>query len=132
MVTNEYAAGFFDGEGCVCVAKMNKPDGRSGYTAFMTITNNQLAPLQAIQERFGGRINAKGKDRLGWVLQLTGHKSRLFAEAISPHLMCKGPQVELLLEFLDLGNGHNKEERARLRKAISDENQRHRQSNRQG
>jgi hypothetical protein len=90
-----YAAGFFDGEGCITVG-MNKREG--GYSRIrVQITQMDIRPLLFIQEQFGGQIV---RERDCWQLHWCGKKALPFLEAIEPYLFVKREQVALAIEFI--------------------------------
>lgn len=106
-----YFAGFFDGEGSVLI----RFDRRcNSYILKVTVTNCALAPLEAMQSRWGGcLVHVKGRKshHSGWTeWQLQGGKAEPFLRAIRPYVLIKGQQIDLGLKLLStrhwVGKGH--------------------------
>lgn len=105
-----YAAGLFDGEGCVQVYLQGK--GRTQLLIALSVSGTDFRPLEWLQERWGGRIQvydegtgprSDGSSRrpLGtW--RVRSHRARDFANDIYPFLVVKRDQLELWFEALDL------------------------------
>jgi hypothetical protein len=104
-----YAAGFFDGEGCVSftLEKCNK----SGSIA-ATIGNTNKEVLDFIHKIFGGRLsfyksnNAKHKDVHSWVI--SGSDCIDFLTAIKPWVIIKHEQICLAEFFFEIRNVTNR------------------------
>lgn len=99
-----YAAGFFDGEGCVFVTKCSHYHYRNGYNLYLAIMvgNTNKAILDWLQRKFGGKIYLhKGRERRKpyWHWQLQRQKAVPFLKGILPYLKIKQDQVKLALEF---------------------------------
>ena len=99
MVTLNYIAGFFDGEGCI-THRRPKAGGR----AYRKVSMSQKDPevLEAIQTYLGyGRLRQRKYPGSGgvWVLHIDNrHNIRDFLTRISPHLIVKR---EKAMEVLD-------------------------------
>lgn len=93
-----WAAGFFDGEGCVSV-------GRDGHLA---VTASQVVPdpLFALSDAFGGTIRgAKAVEpnrQDQWQWRTNGEGARRFLVAVRPYLRVKGRQADLAFELMAL------------------------------
>lgn len=93
-----YAAGFFDGEGCVLITKWN-----NCYSMRVCVTSTNLSVLLWMKERFGGCINdgpdPRPQARMKWCWIASTWVCVRFLEALLPFLKIKKPQAELALEF---------------------------------
>lgn len=113
MISDQYCAGLFDGEGSVSIFLSRGPRDRKGGTTKITlmIANSVREPLDMIAARFGGPVNGwsirrtmilrPGRDRtemFQW--QIGPTVMRPFLMAIQPHAIIKRDQVALALEFL--------------------------------
>jgi hypothetical protein len=88
-----YAAGVFDGEGCVEVYR-----NKTGYSMCLTVANDDLRLLRFLAENFGGTIKMRGRHGRWYV---RGEDSERFAIAILPFSIVKKEQLELYLELRD-------------------------------
>ena len=100
MISDEYAAGFFDGEGCVNITV----GGKSRQVALrVMIVNTDEAILQAFMLRFGGRLSRPRTLTAGWkkfiCLTLSGECAFKFLSTICRYAILKRPQIELGMEF---------------------------------
>ena len=106
-----WAAGFFDGEGCISLSKCYKDN----YLLRVTVAQRIIEPLQLLQALFGGQIcvhDGRGnKNSLrrttGWQWYVTGNRAKLPLESLQPHLKIKAREAELALEYLDLRPGRS-------------------------
>lgn len=110
MISDEYAAGLFDGEGCIHLYK----NGKSGYGLVISMVQVDPSPLFALQDRFGGSVKdnpkqadrargMKSRDQKRWYM--TGPK-KSFIQAISPHAITKRAQLEMALQYItEFGEG---------------------------
>ncbi len=94
MLTTEYIAGFFDGEGCVIINKSGK---RGGYSVRTSVTNTNLEMLKVLQVMFGVGlyITSPPNHRTVWSWQLGSKKAAAFLQKIRPYIILKRAQVEL-------------------------------------
>lgn len=83
-----YAAGFFDGDGCVSLG----PSGGHRHT----VSQKHRSICDAFQRRFGGKIHCTNKDHYIWTMCQGG---RDFILAIQPHLIGKQAQADLVLTY---------------------------------
>lgn len=126
MVTNEYAAGFFDGEGSVYIST-GRPL-RSGIQYFLcaSVNNTHRGIIDIFHRRFGGAISRTGetKTKKGvWRLRLYSLGASAFLEAILPHLLLKREQALLAIRFQSTLHELNQAQRAALKGKISAFNQ---------
>lgn len=103
-----YVAGLFDGEGCVSIYYTTEPrNGKSYHNMHVRIANTDLAVLEWVQERFGGKIHqnqpgGKGGTRPGYVLQWSNKSIVPFLATILPYLIIKREAAEIGLAFRTL------------------------------
>lgn len=107
-----YAAGLFDGEGCVELFMRSSGRNKKGNVdnslrAALSITGKDQRPLQWLLETFGGYIQqhthtGRGdKNPVGrWMV--TASAADVFAEAIHPYLRVKKEQIEIWQEARSL------------------------------
>ena len=132
MMDINYAAGFFDAEGCVSVIQ-NRTRGEKiargipgkiylKYSLMVSVANTAKNVLDEFQSLWGGNVyqQKKGTDdaRQCYVWRLNGKKSKPFLDAVSPLLVVKHEQAKLALEFVDLPRGWNPEKRADIARQI--------------
>lgn len=116
-ITLSYLAGFFDGEGCVCVLKSKAPADRREITDIFrlsaTISNTDRDILETYKKYFGGVIVSKDRRKethkicYMWSAQAT--KAKNFFIIILPYLRQKKEQAELAIKFQEnMHKNHNK------------------------
>jgi len=94
MIDERYAAGFFDGEGCIHIARNVR-----------VIISGCFHPglLDLFSERWGGRVtaqrNAKKNQRSGVRWEITGKRTETFLSDLLPYLIEKKEQAELALHY---------------------------------
>jgi len=107
----EYVAGFFDGEGCVCISKSKRKNWEYQtryleYVFSVGIGNTYFPILYFLKDRFGGslHLNLSGKRKkatykpfLQW--NISGRKAKRFLEQILPFLIVKKSQAEIGIAF---------------------------------
>lgn len=96
-----WAAGFFDGEGCVLINL--RPN--NSLHCILDVTNTQAQPLKFLQSFYGGGITQKFRKpprRHVYVWQLSGQNSEMFARDILPYSIIKKTQLELYLHVRTL------------------------------
>lgn len=106
-----WAAGFFDGEGCVLVSeRLNK----TVYQLFTTVTQQEPTALHLLKQRFGGNVTPdktatsdsytrKRGAILVWRWKATSAEAYAFLQSIQPYVVVKAEQVRAALEFPDVG-----------------------------
>lgn len=100
MISAAYAAGFFDGEGCVYIVMDAKSNGR--LRVEVTQVKNEV--LYMLQAKYGGGVKhsihrTTEQPRSVWGLYSRDDVKR-FLEDIYPHTVVKHTEVWLALEFL--------------------------------
>ena len=114
-MTPEYAAGFFDGEGCV-----NCSSNRNNSFVRILVVNTNIDVLKAFQAVWGGDINANYRQKSHWKQAYTWrlqHKSATdFLTEILPFLIVKRQQAEAAIAFNNLrpGQGNKWTEESKL------------------
>lgn len=99
-----YAAGLFDGEGCVqlYMRKTGRPNGRKdhAFRCALSLSSTSMDPLFWLQERYEGTIDIDqrttdgSKKPLGrWIV--FSEMADRFAADISPYLIIKRAQLDL-------------------------------------
>lgn len=100
MVSSEYLAGFFDGEGCIDIATRGSKHKQLYLRLAVSQTNLQV--LSDIQEEFGGGIYTIKKradhHKQAWVLVWTTKTALDVLKRIYPYLKVKRSQAQLVLE----------------------------------
>jgi hypothetical protein len=96
---DSYAAGFFDGEGCV-----NIFSGKSGYLSVQVIIGNtRRRVLEILMEKYGGGIYAhkmhSKNHRQAYQWRLCGEIAIEFVNKIRPYSVIKIEQLDLVVEF---------------------------------
>lgn len=100
ILTDQYIAGFFDGEGCVSGSVII---GRSSYIQ-VQITQKLPEILIEIQKLYGGRlIKVSGyKDIRCHRLSFSNLEAKMLLYAIRDFVVVKKKQVDLAIDFLKL------------------------------
>jgi len=101
-----YAAGFFDGEGCIMIS--TRYDKKRRCTFFLSISINQVdrRPLDWLKARFGGSVHKKTSSRsydgvefVQWSYVASTATACAFLRTIRPFLIVKAAQADLAFEF---------------------------------
>ena len=109
IISLKYAAGFFDGEGCVSIGSIQQRH-YINYRARVTIGQSGKIGeliLKQLQNKFGGIVvRDRGKKyiknkhwKIAWVWKLAQGKGLSFLKQIYPYLIVKRDQVGLMIEF---------------------------------
>lgn len=95
-----YAAGFFDGEGCV---RIIRPTHNQRWALRVQFSQTNPGPLHWLSARWGGAVcgpyQPKGQRRPVWRWTLYGQRATKFLEDTHPWLKCKQGEVWLALEY---------------------------------
>lgn len=95
-----WAAGFFDGEGCISIScsRKGKRVGHPGYyTLQLTAYQNDPAPLDVFISLFGGRVLPRREG--GSIWQQTGPGTIETLTKMIPYLLVKRAQAEVAIAF---------------------------------
>ena len=120
-----YAAGFFDGEGHITIGFMSSKARTRGaiYTMRVGATQNDLAPLVWLRDRWGGSIRRLARTTTGgnptFKWDLCSRMAASFLRDVSPLLLVKRRRADIALRFQDSlfipgKAGHTAEYRERL------------------
>jgi hypothetical protein len=108
-LSNEYLAGFFDGEGCINVNVSGK------YARIMLrlmLTNTDLGFLREVVCEFGGRLNIRRPHKEGWkpsgTIEWSGAAAEGLLDRIGPYLRIKSRQALLARQLRDLKRDDNR------------------------
>ena len=102
MVSLEYMAGFFDGEGCICVSHHRYKNGQIYCNGIVSVTQGILraSVLEDFAARFGGRIyNCTNNTYKFWKISRVAEIEE-FCKVMKDLLVQKKVQAVLMLEFL--------------------------------
>lgn len=98
-----YAAGLFDGEGCIRIATQ-KRGNHLGYQLIVCVNMTDPRPLLALQRAYGGsfypgtgRKNPNHRKLCCWTICARG--ALAFLELIRPWLIVKAQEADLAIEF---------------------------------
>jgi hypothetical protein len=98
LCSDAWAAGFFDGEGCVSIHRRVR---RNSVSFIMTaqVTQNDRRPLDALAEIFGGTVSRPRKEGVDRCHRWRVHsrQAERFLLAILPYLLVKRAPTELAL-----------------------------------
>lgn len=91
-----YAAGFFDGEGCISIGKNGSVDAR--------IVNTSKKALLYLQSLFGGSITDRTQkaNKTQYAYSFYGDEAIEFLKVLKPFLIEKVPQVDTIIEYYEL------------------------------
>lgn len=101
MLSIEYIAGLFDGEGSIGLYS----NGGTGFGVRVQTVQNLSALTQPVWEElkdtYGGGISVvpstSGRMKMNWAV--SGESAVLFLEKLLPYLILKRPQAELICEW---------------------------------
>ena len=109
-----WAAGFFDGEGCVLVSERKH---QTVYQLFVSITQQNPAALHMLKQRFGGSVTPDRTATIGyerkrgavlcWRWKSTSGVAHEFLAAIEPFVVVKADQVRVALTWPNPGKKYN-------------------------
>ncbi len=95
-----WAAGFFDGEGCISIgrSRKGKRPAHPGYYALqLTAYQNDPAPLDIFISLFGGRVLLRREG--GSIWQQSGSQTVETLSKLLPYLIVKRAQAEVAIIF---------------------------------
>jgi hypothetical protein len=107
MMSSEYAAGLFDGEGWFSISRAKGSLYRSkrewAFQAHASLSIRERHIVEALADKYGGTVTVararKETHSDSWHWQTTGKNSKAFAEDVLPHLLAKDKQATLIISF---------------------------------
>ena len=101
-----WAAGFFDGEGSVCITKHTTTMSGRQYTQLalaVSVVNTHEASIRLLQVWFGGQVYRRTMNHLGkrliWCWKIQSQQALRFLEAIKPYLKVKATHAIYAIAF---------------------------------
>lgn len=98
-----YLAALVDGEGYICIRKVQKKN----YQLLVAISNTCPTPLNLVHQLFNGSLSLRKRSleknsnrRDIWQYQIVSQQAKRFIEAIYPYMLIKQKQAKLALEFM--------------------------------
>jgi hypothetical protein len=110
-ISLEYAAGFFDGEGCVMFRRHVQKHRKTGslnnsMRLFTNVNHTHLGILLQLRERWGGQVKYKPNKNLQdnrkdqYIWRLSSGRAKQFVQDVSPFIIVKRAQFDLALAFI--------------------------------
>ena len=104
MCIEAYAAGLFDGEGCILVRHVGTPSHytrRFYHQLNIKIQMTDREPLDILAQYFGGKVLPQKlvTPRQAYLWSLTNREAQKFLRVIHPYMVCKAEQARLALEY---------------------------------
>lgn len=101
-MTNEYFAGFFDGEGTVDIRFRTTHGGKYfRYELRVQIVQIDVKPLIVLRDKWGGSIcKPKNSKTSRWLV--SSDQAAKFLRDVRPHLIVKADEADIGLEFAEL------------------------------
>jgi len=103
LLSDEYVAGLFDGEGCVYCQRQwikGKYEKYPRVHIQVSVTNQNLEVLRLLEEWFGGGTTRKAKKSDCFHWRVTGKSDLLkFLKTVRPYLVIKRFEVEQAIKF---------------------------------
>jgi len=104
-----YAAGFFDGEGCIAINKIKTAIAKHPtYQLVVSVCQNEPCEvLHELSNLYGGSLSVQNNGAYPNLLwQLTSHKANVFLVDILPFLRLKKAEADLAILFQEqMGRG---------------------------
>jgi hypothetical protein len=95
LYSDQWAAGFFDGEGCLTIElRSNRDPG----ALVVQVTQKMRAPLDELQRRWMGKVSLAKAGCYRW--RVAARRADAFLRAVYPHCLVKREQIELGFEYL--------------------------------
>jgi hypothetical protein len=98
LYSDEWAAGFFDGEGCVSIS-VDRSKQTPQHDLTVSVSQKHCRPLDELQIQHGGSISPTKTPSGCWRWRLAGGKAERFLRRIYPHSLEKHSQITLALAF---------------------------------
>ena len=112
-LSDEYAAGFFDGEGSVYAATRRRHSKYASPTIVVCISNTNKEVIDQHKKQWGGSIHERKYRGKKWQKQyqwvICTRNAEAFLRGISDHVIIKKEVVEKALEYIELMKTPHKE-----------------------
>ena len=98
-----YAAGLFDGEGCIAIRKMKQKNSRYCFSLTCVVNMTDPRPVRALMEHFGYGTVSQGQAHpiyrrpIRWTIVC--QTAADFLRQVQPYLLVKREEAALALEF---------------------------------
>lgn len=93
-----WAAGFFDGEGCIYAAESVTKQGYRRFQFVVQVAQVHPEPLDVLRETWGGKVRVMRaghpRHRDQWQWGISGAPGAQFLTDVVPHLRLKGPAAQ--------------------------------------
>jgi LAGLIDADG endonuclease len=103
-LSSTYLAGFIDAEGCLMIPKSTDANGRSHYSARISVGNTDRSVLEEIRAQFGGIMTNHPPQKVGWsyAYQLIWSDGMVesLLKAVMPYLVAKRRQAMIMLDLV--------------------------------
>ena len=122
-----WAAGFIDGEGCLCCMEDPKRMSATGAPyrkVELAVGNTDIRPIIRLETLFGGRSYRKGRQKEHWGEQFhwvaSGNLAVEIAEILLPFFVVKAEAAHRLIEWWEeRPYGHLPKRRSHRRKSLT-------------
>lgn len=100
LMTPEYVAGLFDGEGYVTIDVSTHRSGRKYHRVIVSIANTDRRPLDKLLSQYGGFLtNQPSKGKRAWRWSTSNKTAIEFLKNIYPHLIIKKEQASVAILY---------------------------------
>ena len=102
IAISAYAAGLFDGEGCVDIykASVSKASKSPSFMLRVVITQKQGEIMNWLENKFGGAVQlSKRSDNYIYRWDIRSQAAKRFLLLIQPYVLIKKEQVNLAIEY---------------------------------
>lgn len=102
QVSNQYWAGFFDGEGSVCLERYHSKihDEKFIVGVKVCVTQKETFVLYLLAKNFGGKVLLNKQKVHKWYCG-KAEQAIAFLTAVKPYVIVKATEVHIALELLD-------------------------------
>ena len=104
MLSDQYIAGFFDGEGYIGIQRNTK---NGTHVLVSSFTQAHPGILRKIQKVFGGVITPRNAIHGAFALWMRAKESKVLLERMLPYLVVKYEEAVVALRFLSHKREHN-------------------------
>jgi len=104
-----WAAGFFEGEGSICIQRRTSSHSRFGvnYALAVQVSQRRSKPLLVLCDHWGGYFHkVRTRGSYGW--RISSAQAVNFLEDIKPYLWFRQELVQLALDFAHTKGAHGK------------------------